>query len=151
MITFFETFVIVLNGIATSETHFLNVNIQLENPCDDHKILIELKFLNAFLFENVLGFQFYPLHFKERSCAFPCQVLLEIDYSIPPSVNIISNVARLLWLFEGKDSRMNPFKGGVDGMTWEGQETIEWMQGPIKELRRREWKRNTRVILGVGG
>ncbi|KAI5671533.1 hypothetical protein M9H77_11897 [Catharanthus roseus] len=59
MIPFFKTFLIALNGIAPFENHFLNVKVQLENPCDDYKNLIGLKFLNAFLIENILGFQFY--------------------------------------------------------------------------------------------
>ncbi|KAI5663883.1 hypothetical protein M9H77_23206 [Catharanthus roseus] len=45
MISSFETYIIAFNGIAHFQNHFLNVKIQLEDPCDDHKILIGLKFL----------------------------------------------------------------------------------------------------------
>ncbi|KAI5653953.1 hypothetical protein M9H77_31140 [Catharanthus roseus] len=41
--------------------------------------------------------------------------------SIVPLNASISNVARLLLLFEGMDSRMNPFKEGVDDMTQRAQ------------------------------
>ncbi|KAI5672222.1 hypothetical protein M9H77_12586 [Catharanthus roseus] len=65
MIPSFGTFVIAFKGIGHSENHFLNVKVQLENPCDDHKFLNGLEVLKAFLIENILGFQFYSLHFKE--------------------------------------------------------------------------------------
>ncbi|KAI5664179.1 hypothetical protein M9H77_23502 [Catharanthus roseus] len=45
MISSFETFVIAFKGIGPFENHFLNVKVQVENPCDDHKFLIGLKFL----------------------------------------------------------------------------------------------------------
>ncbi|KAI5681707.1 hypothetical protein M9H77_02935 [Catharanthus roseus] len=47
---------------------------------------------------------------SRRSFAFTCQVLLEIIHRVPPLVNIISNVGHLSWLFEGTDSRTNPFQ-----------------------------------------
>ncbi|KAI5676076.1 hypothetical protein M9H77_07026 [Catharanthus roseus] len=65
MICSFEIFVVALKRISPFKNHFLNVKVQLENPCDDHKFLIGLDVLKAFLIENILGFQFYPLHFKE--------------------------------------------------------------------------------------
>ncbi|KAI5664022.1 hypothetical protein M9H77_23345 [Catharanthus roseus] len=73
MIPFFETLVIVLNGLAAFENHFLNVKIRLENPCDDHKILIGLKFWNDIFIENILHFQFYLLHFKESMLLLICE------------------------------------------------------------------------------
>ncbi|KAI5661837.1 hypothetical protein M9H77_21160 [Catharanthus roseus] len=72
MILFFETFVIVLNGVAPFENHFLNVKVQLETLCD-HKFLLGLEFLKAFLIENILGFQFYHLHFKESMVLLVCE------------------------------------------------------------------------------
>ncbi|KAI5657044.1 hypothetical protein M9H77_25837 [Catharanthus roseus] len=157
MIPFFEIFVIALNGIAPFENHFLNVKVQLEDPCDDHKILIGLKFLNAFLIENILGFQFYNLHFKESMfllssenkkkdgfgvlktvIAFTCQVLLEIVHSIHPLVHIISNVARILWLFKGIDSRTNPFEGGAASMIRNRYENMESFQGLVIRSRARK-------------
>ncbi|KAI5673951.1 hypothetical protein M9H77_14315 [Catharanthus roseus] len=56
--------------------------IQLENPCDDHKILIGLKFLNAFLIENILGFQFYHLHFKESIFLLICENKKKNDFGV---------------------------------------------------------------------
>ncbi|KAI5664567.1 hypothetical protein M9H77_23890 [Catharanthus roseus] len=51
--------------------------------------------------------------------------------SIVPFNAFISNVARLLLLFERMDWKMNPFKGAVDGMTWKVQGTVELWQGPV--------------------
>ncbi|KAI5653475.1 hypothetical protein M9H77_30662 [Catharanthus roseus] len=65
ILTSFETFVIALKGISPFENHFLNVKVQLENPCDNPKFLFGLEVLKTFLNENILGFQFYHLHFKE--------------------------------------------------------------------------------------
>ncbi|KAI5681756.1 hypothetical protein M9H77_02984 [Catharanthus roseus] len=65
LILFFETFGVVLYRIAPFENHFLNVKVQLDIPCDDHKFLIGLEFLKAFLIGNIFGLQFYHLHFKE--------------------------------------------------------------------------------------
>ncbi|KAI5652383.1 hypothetical protein M9H77_29570 [Catharanthus roseus] len=65
MISSFETFLITLKRIGPFENHFLNMKVQLENPCDDPKFLIGWEVLKAFLIENILGFQFYHLHFKE--------------------------------------------------------------------------------------
>ncbi|KAI5653343.1 hypothetical protein M9H77_30530 [Catharanthus roseus] len=65
MIPYFETFVIALMELILQKNHFLNMKGQPGNPCNDHKIIIGLKFLNAFLIENILGFKFYHLHFKE--------------------------------------------------------------------------------------
>ncbi|KAI5681342.1 hypothetical protein M9H77_02569 [Catharanthus roseus] len=62
---FFETFVIAFKGIGFFENHFLNMKVQLEDPCYDHKFPIGLEVLKALLIENVLSFQFYHLHFKE--------------------------------------------------------------------------------------
>ncbi|KAI5664026.1 hypothetical protein M9H77_23349 [Catharanthus roseus] len=73
MIPFFETFDIALNGLAAFEKHFLNMKIRLENPCDDHKIIIGLKFLNVILIENILGFKFNHLHFKESMFLLVCE------------------------------------------------------------------------------
>ncbi|KAI5677950.1 hypothetical protein M9H77_08900 [Catharanthus roseus] len=37
MIPFFETFVITLKGIDPLKNYSLNMKVQLEHPCDDHK------------------------------------------------------------------------------------------------------------------
>ncbi|KAI5682065.1 hypothetical protein M9H77_03293 [Catharanthus roseus] len=122
MIPFFETFVIALNGIAPFENHFLNVKGQLENTLHDHKI---------------------------RPFTFTFQVLLEIVHSIPPLVKIISIIARRLWLFEGTDSRMRPFKGGMDGMTRDKYENMERFQGSFTRSRARKIEEKTqRIKLG---
>ncbi|KAI5681507.1 hypothetical protein M9H77_02735 [Catharanthus roseus] len=73
MILFFETFIIALNGIAPFKNHFLNVKVQLENPCDHHKFLIGLEVLKSILIEKILGFQFYHLHFKESMVLLICE------------------------------------------------------------------------------
>ncbi|KAI5677525.1 hypothetical protein M9H77_08475 [Catharanthus roseus] len=52
-ISSFETFVIALKGIGPFENNFLNVNVQLGDPCDDHKFLIGLEVLKAFLIEKI--------------------------------------------------------------------------------------------------
>ncbi|KAI5667471.1 hypothetical protein M9H77_17324 [Catharanthus roseus] len=78
-----------------------------------------------------------------------CQVLLEIDYSIPPSVDIISNVARLLWLFEGTELRTNPFKGGADGMTWVAKGTVELLQGPTTRAMARRMEKEYRGKIAI--
>ncbi|KAI5676011.1 hypothetical protein M9H77_06961 [Catharanthus roseus] len=65
MISSLETFVIALKGIGFFENHFLNVKVQLEDPCDNQKFLNGLEVLKAFLIENILSFQSYHLHFKE--------------------------------------------------------------------------------------
>ncbi|KAI5663936.1 hypothetical protein M9H77_23259 [Catharanthus roseus] len=72
-----------------------------------------------------------------QSFAFTCQVLLEIDHITLSLVNIISNVARLLWLFDGTHSRTNPFKGRPDGMSCDRHEDMESFQGSI--TRSRTW------------
>lgn len=41
---------------------------------------------------------------------FTCQRLVGNVNSIAPFANIISNIARLSWLIEGTNSRMNPFE-----------------------------------------
>ncbi|KAI5675997.1 hypothetical protein M9H77_06947 [Catharanthus roseus] len=65
MISSFETFVITLKGISPFKIHFLNVEVQLESHCDDHKLLIGIEVLKAFLIETILDLQFHHLHFKE--------------------------------------------------------------------------------------
>lgn len=52
-------------------------------------------------------------------------------------IEFISNVAHLLYIFIGEDSRMNLFKGRVDGMTWNAQET-DLMRGPITRTMARK-------------
>ncbi|KAI5654286.1 hypothetical protein M9H77_31473 [Catharanthus roseus] len=80
MILFFETFVIVLDGIAPFENHFLNAKVQLENPYDNHKFLIGLGFLKVFLIEKILCFQFYHLHFKGSMFLLICENKKEYDF-----------------------------------------------------------------------
>ncbi|KAI5652872.1 hypothetical protein M9H77_30059 [Catharanthus roseus] len=70
----------------------------------------------------------------------PCHLHLQClgnIHSIIPFNDFISNVARLLWLFEGLDSRTIPFKGGVDGMTRDRHENMESFQGSV--MRSRAW------------
>ncbi|KAI5663240.1 hypothetical protein M9H77_22563 [Catharanthus roseus] len=85
-----------------------------------------------------------------RSFAFTCQVLLEIVHIIPPLVNTISNFARLLWLFEGTNSRTNLFKGEADGMTQDKHEnmgsfkgSVTSFQGPVIRSRARKIEEET--------
>ncbi|KAI5681420.1 hypothetical protein M9H77_02648 [Catharanthus roseus] len=68
MISSFGTFVIALKGICLFKIHFLNVKVQLEEPCEDHKFLIGLEVLKAFLIENILIFQFY--HISRSLCFY---------------------------------------------------------------------------------
>ncbi|KAI5672499.1 hypothetical protein M9H77_12863 [Catharanthus roseus] len=119
MISSFETHVIAFKGIDLFKYHFLHVIVQLENPCDDHKFLIRLEVVKAFLIENILGFQFYHFHFKE------------------------SMIARLLWLFESTYSRMNPFKEGANGMTQDKHENIESFQRRVTRSRERKIEEET--------
>ncbi|KAI5666428.1 hypothetical protein M9H77_16281 [Catharanthus roseus] len=72
---------------------------------------------------------------SRQSFDFTCQFLLEIDHSIPSLVNVISNVARLLWLFEGTDWRTDTFKGGANGMTWYKHENMESFQGSVTSFQ----------------
>ncbi|KAI5663383.1 hypothetical protein M9H77_22706 [Catharanthus roseus] len=64
MISSFETFVIAVKGISPFKNRFLNAEVQLESHCVDHKLLIGIEDLKAFLIEAILGLQFYPLHFE---------------------------------------------------------------------------------------
>ncbi|KAI5653359.1 hypothetical protein M9H77_30546 [Catharanthus roseus] len=59
-------------------------------------------------------------------------------HSTVPFNASISNVVRLLWLFEGLVSRTNPFKGGADDMTRDRHENMESFQGSV--TRSRAWK-----------
>ncbi|KAI5648335.1 hypothetical protein M9H77_34340 [Catharanthus roseus] len=77
---------------------------------------------------------------------FTCQVPLEIVYSIPPLVNIISVVTRLLWLFESMDLRMNPFQGEADGMTQDRHENMESFQGSVTRSRTRKIEKEMQRI-----
>ncbi|KAI5672337.1 hypothetical protein M9H77_12701 [Catharanthus roseus] len=68
-------------------------------------------------------------------------------HSVVPFNASISNVAHLLWLLEGMDSRMNPFKGEVDDMTQDAQETIELLQGLVtRAMARRMGEEHPRKI-----
>ncbi|KAI5662715.1 hypothetical protein M9H77_22038 [Catharanthus roseus] len=73
MIPSFEFFVVALKGIGPFGNHFLNLKVQLENFCDDHKFLIGLEVLKAFLIETILGLQFYLLHFEKSMFLLICE------------------------------------------------------------------------------
>ncbi|KAI5681475.1 hypothetical protein M9H77_02703 [Catharanthus roseus] len=64
--------------------------------------------------------------------------------SIVPFNASISNVARLLSLFEGKDSRTNPFKGGADGMIWKAQGIVELLQSSVTRAMARRMEEEHR-------
>ncbi|KAI5681930.1 hypothetical protein M9H77_03158 [Catharanthus roseus] len=64
-------------------------------------------------------------------------------HSIVPLNASICNVARLLWLFEGLDSRKNPLKEEADGMTWDRHENIDSFQGSVMRSRARKIEEET--------
>ncbi|KAI5654537.1 hypothetical protein M9H77_31724 [Catharanthus roseus] len=88
MISSFETFVIPLKRISPFKNHLWNVEVQFEDPCDDHKFLIGLEVLKAFLIENILSFQLYHLHFQEG----------KHFYTPPPTVGSILASRVGFWL-----------------------------------------------------
>ncbi|KAI5682528.1 hypothetical protein M9H77_03756 [Catharanthus roseus] len=74
--------------------------------------------------------------------------LLSVEYlgnfhSIVPFNTSISNVACLLWVFEGMDLRMNPFKGRTDGMIRDVQGIVELLQGRATRAMARRIEENT--------
>ncbi|KAI5667127.1 hypothetical protein M9H77_16980 [Catharanthus roseus] len=73
MVPSFETFAIALKEISPFENHFLNVDVQLESRCDDHKLLIGIEVSKDFLIETILGLQFYLLHFEESMFLLICE------------------------------------------------------------------------------
>ncbi|KAI5664512.1 hypothetical protein M9H77_23835 [Catharanthus roseus] len=70
-------------------------------------------------------------------------------YGIVPYKASISNVACLLWLFEGMDLMMNPFKRRADGMTRDAQEIIELLQVSITRAmaKRMEEKHRGKIAI----
>ncbi|KAI5672464.1 hypothetical protein M9H77_12828 [Catharanthus roseus] len=70
-------------------------------------------------------------------------------HSIVPFNASISNVSQLLLLFEGMDSRTNPFKEGADGMTQDVQGTLKLLQGLVTGAIARGMKEEHRGKIAI--
>ncbi|KAI5667417.1 hypothetical protein M9H77_17270 [Catharanthus roseus] len=98
----------------------------------------ELKFRNSYCVETLVDK-------LDASFAYP---LLSLEYlgnfhSTVPFNASISNVARLLWLFKGMDSRTTPFKRGVYGAqegAFRGTKILLFFKLQVEEAKETSWE-----------
>ncbi|KAI5671375.1 hypothetical protein M9H77_11739 [Catharanthus roseus] len=86
-------------------------------------------------FETFSNFLFLTLQFFQD---------LSFYYHIP--FKEVLRIGITAWMHlhvEGTDSRMNPFKGGADGMTRDKHENMESFQGPVTRSRARKTEEQT--------
>ncbi|KAI5676050.1 hypothetical protein M9H77_07000 [Catharanthus roseus] len=136
--------------LVPSMTNFLSSHFPIEDPLMSNSAMFDP---SCYGFDNSddtslnlhQNFLFYHLPFKDlfwRHDLAKEQCFGNI-HSIVPFNASISNVSHLLWLFEGLDSKTNPFKGGADGMTWDRHENIESFQGSVTRSRVRKMEEET--------
>ncbi|KAI5681860.1 hypothetical protein M9H77_03088 [Catharanthus roseus] len=149
----------------------LLANGLFENSCQWPKFLIvEGSF--KMLLQDVFSFKFFHLHYKEPfkevwhlwnsfgvekmfdklHALFSFSLLILESFgnvhNIASFNSSMSNVGRLLWLFEGMDSRMNPSKERGYGMTQDKHENMEIFQGPItKSIDRKIEEKNKGMVI----
>ncbi|KAI5681499.1 hypothetical protein M9H77_02727 [Catharanthus roseus] len=119
--------------LVPSMTNCLSSHFSLEDPLMSSSVMFDPSCYGFALLEEFASkLLIYDLPFKdilwkhdlakEQYCAFNAS---------------ISNVARLLWLFERMDSRKTLFKREVDGMTRDVQETVELLQDQVTKVMAR--------------
>lgn len=71
-LSFLDTSMKSIEGLFLLKMHLFLLSDQVEFPCMEHEFLNIVGSLKT-LFENILGFKFYHLHFKEFSLLIDCE------------------------------------------------------------------------------